>query len=335
MPADWSLYETVLGNTWHTDRRGVVIEQAVHSFMSGVVDDPAYQPSALVNNSQVPIVASRTSTIECSIKAPPNTDIHIGDMVECFDEHWIVVELYKDKVGMVNGKMWLCNNVIRFQNFSSLILSRHCVVDDGTYSKKSSDPDAAIMTNTYRIYLPIDDATRKFFVDKRLSLGQIYSSRGEKILEVYKIIGIDVKSKNFGRGSHLMVLTVQRDVYDPQADSLVESICDIIVSENDDITNKPASKNCTIIGRDTIRLGTSRKYTAVFTDADGKNVTITSPFWSIEAPAGISYKVIDGNCIIDVPLNEKFVGETITIFVAGDGDEFGNYEKKVQVITIG
>lgn len=334
MGVNWPLYETLLGNGMATDRREVAINESVNAFVSGMVDDPAYQENAIVDGEATPLIASRTSTVACTIKAPPATDIHIGDMVECFNEHWIVVELYVDKVGIINGEMWLCNNILRFQNHSIAIISRHCVVDDGTYSKKSSDPDAFVLANTYKIYITIDNATQKMFVDKRLALGQIYSAGGEKILEVYKIIGMDVKSKNFGEGSHLMVLTLQRDVYDEHADSLSENICDIFVS-NGDTAEPQVTGSCVIVGRDVARLGTSRKYTATFTDASGEVVSNVTPVWTVSAPDGITYNTSGTECTVNVPLNEKYVGETITITVSDTDNTFGSYEKKVQVITVG
>lgn len=334
MGVNWPLYEKLLGNGLAANRREVAIDESVNAFVSGMVDDPAYQENATVDGETTPIIASRKSTIMCAIKAPPSTDIHIGDMVECFNEHWIVVELYVDEVGIINGEMWLCNNILRFQNRSIAVISRHCVVDDGTYSKKSSDPDAFVMANTYKIYITIDDATKKLFVDKRLAFGQIYSADGEEILEVYKIIGMDVKSKNFGEGSHLMVLTVQRDVYDPQVDSLSENICNIF-ADNGDTAHPEVAGSCVIVGRDVARLGTSRKYTATFTDASGVVVTTVTPVWSINAPDGITYNAFGTECTIKVPLDEKYVGEMITIIVSDAEGVFGTYEKKVQVITVG
>ena len=334
MGVNWPLYEKLLGNGLAANRREVAIDESVNAFVSGMVDDPAYQENATVDGETTPIIASRKSTIMCAIKAPPSTDIHIGDMVECFNEHWIVVELYVDKVGIINGEMWLCNNILRFQNRSIAVISRHCVVDDGTYSKKSSDPDAFVMANTYKIYITIDDATKKLFVDKRLAFGQIYSADGEEILEVYKIIGMDVKSKNFGEGSHLMALTVQRDVYDPQVDSLSENICNIF-ADNGDTAHPEVAGSCVIVGRDVARLGTSRKYTATFTDASGVVVTTVTPVWSVNAPDGITYNASGTECTIKVPLEEKYVGEMITIIVSDAEGVFGTYEKKVQVITVG
>lgn len=335
MVVDWALYEKLLGiSEDNADARDVAIDGAVSVFVEGIVDDPAYQKDAIVDGESVPIVASRTSTTQCSIKAIPGTDIHIGDMVKCLDEDWIVVELYIDKVGIINGEMWLCNNEIKFQNHSPAINTRFCVVDDGTYSKKSSDPDAFVMANTYKIYISIDDATKQMYVDKRLGFGEIYAPDGAKILEVYKIIGMDIKSKNYGEGSHLMVLTVQRDVYNAETDSILDNICDIFKAVGT-TTNATPVGSCSIGGKDIARIGTTRKYTATYTDAEGLPVDGAKSVWSVSAPSGVTYVADNDSCTVSIPLDSQLVGTIITISVSDEGGRYGSFEKKVQVITVG
>ena len=131
-----------------------------------------------------------------------------------------------------------------------------------------------------------------------------------------------------------MVLTVQRDVYDSHSDSISENICDIFV-DNGDIANPQTTGSCVIIGRDTVRIGTSRKYTATFTEPSGAIVPIERPVWSVIAPDGVAYRTLDGECTITIPLKEDYVGETIVITVSDEDNIFGSFEKKVQVITVG
>ena len=335
MGADWTLYEKLLCNGSGSNKRETAIGESVNAFMSGMVDDPAYQENAVVNGKTTPMVISRKSTIVSAVKAGPGTDIHIGDMVDCFDEHWIVVDLYVDKVGIIGGEMWLCNNELRFQNHSADVVSRYCVVDDGAYAKKSSDPDAFIMANTYKVYITVDNETRKLFVDKRLAFGQVYAPDGSIILEVYKIVGMDLKSKNFGAGSHMMVLTVQRDVYDPQSDNVEENICDFVADNKNDVV--VSYGQCSISGRDSVRIGTTRKYTMTFYDQNGLEMSPanTEIEWSVVAPDGVEHVASEHECSVTVPLNEKYVGESIVITASDAAGVFGGCEKKVQVVTIG
>lgn len=334
--SEWALWEKLLnlGSESAVDARELAIEQSVEAFIAGMTEDPAYQADALVEGVNTPIVASRKSALECSIKAAPGTDLHIGDLVECLDEDWLVVDLYTDKVGILNGTMWICNDIIRFQNNSSAVNTRYCVIDDGSYSRKMTDPIAYVPVNTYKLYLSMDAATIRLYIDKRLSFGTIYAPDGSEILETYKIMGIDLKSKNLGEGSHLMVLTMQRDVYNETTDSLSQNLCDVYVAPGH--TSAPQlTGSCVVVGRDAIRLGTTRKYSVTFTNAEGEIVNDVVPIWNISAPNGVTTSTADGVVSVVVPLQESLVGSEIKLTATSEGGVYGTYEKKVQVIAVG
>lgn len=329
---DWQLYERLLGGIGRTSRDNA-IDNALNGFLSGIQDDPSYRGDAIVNGIQKPLIMSRVSTTECSIKTTIDSNLRIGDMIKCLDGNWIVVDLFVDKIGLVNATAWLCNNIIRFQNYTPDIYTKHCVVDNGTYSK-NSDQDALIMTNTYKLYIPIDSETERLHIDKRLGFGRIYSSQNEEILEVYKIIGVDNKSKNFGEGSHLMVLTLQRDVYNPQTDSILDNLCDVYKDVTPEIDSTQYG-TCFITGKDNIRIGTTRKFVAQFVDKDGNIVDNINPEWSVDAPAAITYELFDDYISINIPLDSRLVGEIISISLTDTNNIYGICEKKVQVITVG
>lgn len=338
MAVNWGLYGKMLGGAYGDlyDERSIAADDSVRSFMEGIEDDPAYRADSTINGVEVPIVARRTSTTECSIKATSGTDIHIGDVVSCLGEKWIVVDLYADKVGIVNGTMWLCNYAISFQNNSPEIITRQCVIDDGTYTKKSSDPDAFVMTNTYKIYMPIDQDTERIYVDKRISLGEVYSQSGDKILEVYKVIGMDLRSKNHGNGSHLMVLTMQRDVYNPESDNLTYNLCDEYkASEVNAQASAHHAGQCFINGKSTLRIGTSRGYTVSYKSGDGSQVDGIESVWDVIAPYGVSAFVENESCTLEAELDASLVGEYVTLRVTDKAGEYGVYEMKVQVIAVG
>lgn len=341
MAVNWIEWERLLtGGTegFGSTARDLAISQAVDNFLAGMVDDPGYQADALVEGTQTPILTSRTSALECEIKAAPGTDLHTGDLVQCLGEDWIVVELYADKVGILNGVMWICNNIIRFQNHSSPVNRRLCIIDDGSYSKRSSDPMVYVPNNTYKMYLAIDAATLKLYIDKRLALGKIYDQNLSEVLEVYKIIGIDLRSQNLGEGSHLMMVTLQRDVYNEETDSLEDLLCDVYVEPNN-TSEKTATGSCVIIGRDAIRLGTSRQYSVVFSDAKGETVDNVEAEWEIDIPSEVSeqitYSFNEGILSVSVPLVEELIGTEITMRVADSDGLYGTYEKKVRVVTVG
>lgn len=321
----WTLYETLAGgNESFSAERDEAISDAADNVMSGIVDDPAYQTDSTINGVEAPMVAARKSSHECEIKAAPNTDLHIGDIVSCLGELWLVVELYTDKIGVINGKMWVCNDIIRFQNGNSIIYSRPCVIDNGSYAKKSTDPLAYVMTNTYEMYLSIDDETRRLFVDKRLSLGLIYSETGEQIMEVYRISGIDLKSRNFGEGSHLMVVTLQRDVYNAENDDIIELVCDKREIEAD--TGR--TKTIVINGPAQVRIGTTRKYVA---DGCGQQTE-----WRIDGSDRIKCSFDGAEAKVTIPFEYELIGESFRLIASAIQDgEMTEGELDVGVIGIG
>lgn len=339
---DWELWEKLLSLDSESayDARQYAIEQSIEAFLSGMEEDPAYQSGSVVEGTVTPLVLSRTSSLECSIKAPPGTDIHIGDMVECFDENWIVVELYEDKIGIINGKMWICNDIIHFQNNSPTVYTRYIVVDDGSYSKRSTDPVAYVPTNTYKIYISLESASQRLFIDKRLALGTIYDPTGKLILEVYKIIGIDRKSKNRSEGDHLLVMTVQRDVYHETNDDITLDICDVYRPAGSNTPTPQAEGSCLITGRDTIRIGTTGKYVGSFANADDSQEGLDAlKIWAVAKPDSVTASVSDNEnrstLALSVPFNESLIGEEITLTLSDSEGRYGTYEKKVRVITVG
>lgn len=374
--SEWELWEGLLnmGSASAVDTRELAIEQSIEAFVNGMAEDPAYQADAIIEGITTPIVASRRTTIECDVKAPPGTNLHIGDLVECLGEKWIVVELFADKVGIINAKMWVCNDILRFQNRKEAVrsedshqenqlnwrgdirntklgqrqfntpkkwnrmenvITRYCVIDDGSYSRTNTDPVAYVPVNTYKLYVSMDSDTIQMYIDKRLSFGRIYDQTGNKVLEVYKITGIDLKSKNFGEGSHLMVLTLQRDVYNEATDDFANMLCDYYVSQND-IPHPTRNGSCVIVGKDTIRIGTSKKYTASFVNENEEYVSGIAPVWTISVPDGVTQEVsADGVVTIGVPFMESLIGSEIIISVTDSDGIYGSFEKKVGVITVG
>lgn len=327
---EWILWEDLLnGGTTAIDKRQKTIDTTLGNFSTAMVDDPAYQSGATINGVIAPILASKSSTLECDVKALPGTSIHIGDMVNCFDEDWVVTELFYDKLGIANATMWLCNNTFVFQNKSPTIIRKRCVVDDGSYGKRNNGQIAYAMSNTYKVFISIDDETKKLFVDKRIGFGEIYSSGLEKILEVYKIVGIDLKSKNFGEGSHLMVLTMQRDVYNSSTDDISLNLCDVYTEE--DVRPSGGSGTVSIDGPAKMRIGTTRTFVATPSDTLYEFI----PVWSID-PISAAGTEVSGNSIsITVPIDEDLIGSEITITVDDDGGHYSTVDKKVMVITVG
>lgn len=337
MNESWELYKDLLNLESHSYRSSTI--NAAKNSLAGLKDSPLYQEMAKRNGNSQPMGVTRKDAMECKIIVMPNDEMYIGDIIDCFNEKWLVVDSAKDEYGLTTGKAWLCNHQFKFQNNSSEIIQKYGVIDDGSYSSKDKK-ELPVTISRYMAYLPIDEETRKIYVDKRFTVGKISNAKGEDILEVYKVIWIDTKSKNFGEGSHIMELELEKDVFNIEKDNISEMICDYIMpsplpDQDDSIPDN--EYNYSISGRDTIRIGTTRKYIAEIKNNDGSIIQIDSaPIWKLgELPSEIIANVNGSECSITVPLDSNLIGCKINISVEDSENEYGIANKSVEVITIG
>lgn len=130
-----------------------------------------------------------------------------------------------------------------------------------------------------------------------------------------------------------MTLTVQRDVYDKDADNFDENVCDFY-EDGESRTVPTATGYCYIEGKEKIKIGTSRTFTPTFVDANSVVNADVVPVWNVTAPDGITY-VAGANCKINIPLDESYIGSEISINLRDGAGVYGEYEMKVKVIAIG
>ena len=135
-------------------------------------------------------------------------------------------------------------------------------------------------------------------------------------------------------------MTVQRGVFNDQTDSMDLNLCDVY---HDDSTDDPAETgSCTITGKDTIMIGTTRKYTASFFNAQGAQVVGVTPVWTVDIPTGqgettkVTYSVgEDGVLTLKTEFDKADIGREVEITLSDSGEVYGQFIKKVRVTTIG
>ena len=339
--SNWNTYDYMLRQS-RTSNRKNTINTAQSSFKNLIMDNPAYQENATRNGEIQPMLVTRTSTTECSVQTNPGDLLFIGDLVECYNEKWLVTELFQDEYGLISGKMWLCNYLCNFQNNTPDIVKYYSVIDDGSYSK--SEKNITTTDSQYTLYISLDDKTEKLYIDKRLAIGTMYDKNQKKILQVMKIVWIDKQETNFGSGSHLLKIRLSADVYNAEKDNIDELICDYIKEDvtteivetnetTEEITEETQEKEAinyslTITGKDVLKIGTSRTYKIEGEVPDNINI-----IWSVN---NSKYTLIpDGlQCKVSVPLDGNLIGDKIQL-LANDADLGVSVSKEIEVITIG
>lgn len=325
-------YQKWLSNDIDSDRE-MERQVAAEDFSSVIMASVAYHPDAKVNGEIKPIVASRTETRKSSLSVVPGHNIYIGDVINVFDETWLCVEMHTDEYGLSYGELWLCNHVFKTTDLHGNVISIPAIVDDGSYSKGTEKPIKSVDSD-YQCYISLTNESESIRIDTRLPISKTYDLSGHQIMEVGKVSWIDVKTKNFGEGSHLLVFALRRDAYNPETDDLDLMMCDCkaaYVSDQSILT----SSDIIIEGRASLMIGSGRTYKASFVAQDGScNAIDFFVDWTCDNK-NISLSPSNSSCLVKIPYNENLIGEKIILRCSdvANAERHGSIE--IEVIDIG
>ncbi len=315
----WELYETKL-NAYGETTRERQLEQAREDFYRESVKNPAYH-KALRNGVEQDFLIQRTDKTErFKITAFPGEDLNIGDYIEVWGETFLVYQTRVQTTLNKTGILWLCNHKFRWQSFTPEIIERWGILDSGVYSTTiRGEDDVKYKNKQFKMIVPLDEETMKLYVDKRIAVDKMYDKRGNKILNVYQITGYDATGENFGEGSHILYLNLRSDEYDDDKDNYDEVLCDYI-APGESTEPQETELTCSIKGASVIRIGTERKYTPVFLNSEGEEISDIFPVWSCdELPVGITAEVKNGRYVVSVADDVDLIGSSIKIYLTADG----------------
>lgn len=298
-----------------------------------------YVPDALRNGVIQPVVATATSTpYKYTVLAMPEEELCVGDILEFYGEHWILIDVHSVDVVTLIGTVRQCNHLFRWQNATGTIIERWGVLDAGSYSTSVQDEDElTILDKRYKIYLPKDEETEKLYIDKRIATEVSYDKNGKQILVVYQITGRDGISSSYGEGGHLLMLNAHSSGdYDPTRDNLELMICDYFEPSEPVVPDEETGAYCTISGRAELRAGFgSRNYVASFVDGNGSVVEGIAPVWDVAVPedyAGmVAFAVNDG--VLSLTAYDDAVGATITVTARDADGAYAPAVFEVKVVT--
>jgi hypothetical protein len=277
------------------------------------------------------VVTISESRYKYKISALPGEDLFCGDVIECFGEHWIVVETRVASPLYTSGLMWLCNFALRFQNGSSTIHERHAVLDSGVYSTSLQGTEHIQSTDKqFKAYIPLDRATERLFIDKRVAVNRAYNADAEEILTCFKVVGVDTISRAYGSGGHLLTLNLRSSEFDPQKDSISAMICDYIGEYEDGSCLQECNERF-VDGAAFVRAGSGSQYKAVRVHPGGETEPLDIPVvWKIDPE--ISGVCISTEGCLFVSLYDRLIGTEFDIVAETQSGEPLRTNKKVKVI---
>ena len=293
-----------------------------------------YQNNCVCNNEKREFVISKTSNSNFyKIKTRPTQQLGLGDVVNWNSYNWIVIDVNSNTQIQTSGIIQRCNLTINFQNHDNTIVSQPCIISNSYSEIESSGKVTSVPSGKTILILPYNNDTKKIYKGKRLMIDTGYDESGSQIGIVYKVTGFDSKFKDFGNGK-LIYLTIESDVFNSDTDNLKYLVSDYIDCPPTPPVD-PALLKCNIVGRDEIKIGTTRKYTAVFYDINGNEVSNITPNWSFTPALGFEnqFSIINKNNVFEITCNnsENLIGQSINLSL---DDINGLYAQKTISIKV-
>lgn len=326
---NWNLYNWWLNLDKNSAQENSDVSPA-DTILETLNENAAYQENAKVNGKVTGIIASRKSAEKCKVTVIPGKKLCIGDLVYVFGQNWLCMNLYTDEYGMTYGEIWLCNHIFRYQDKDGRVIEKHAIIQDSNYTR-GSEETINVTEGKYTCYLSKDLDTNYLYVDKRLPIDVMYNNEYEQVMIVGKIGWMDAKTKNYGKGSHLLTIILKDDLYNPETDNLDKMICDYVQEPKSDVPASPEeSSKIFIDGKETIKIGTSRTYSI-----DDSGLSFDRISWHVFPGESIVLTENGSTCKIAIPFEYSLVGTFLTIESHGikDGTDIVIGTKTVEVIS--
>lgn len=339
----FDVYRTYLGGAGKS-RYERVVETARADLLAHAQDNPDYHPDTKRNDVVQPMILTRSGEDQSyNVICLPGDEVYAGDIIDAFGEKWIVMQARADDTTHMTGIMHQCNQLLRFQNFTSEIVERWAYIKQSGYSSEVTGTNQIQKAEEqFAIYMPFDEGTSKMFTDKRLASHTKYDKYGQLSLSTFKVLAADQNTKSYNTGDHLLFIKAIRDVYSPSRDSIEEMVCDYIAPgyewvppEPDPVPSEPTVElyKCEIMGTPKVLLGRSRTYSAVFYDKDDLDVSETVPAkWEYPEVDGIRFTEADNKLKVTAGKQDDLIGVEFAISVS---DTAGYYEPAKLRLEVG
>lgn len=255
----------------------------------------------------------------------------IGDIVydSIADEYFICTESFNIDDIHWQGKLTLCNWILKWQNKNGDILEYPCNDVNATQynSGERGNKQFTIGSSQHMLTLPYDENTvvlkspQRFFLD-----------RDTEHPTSYIVTQNDTTSYNYGKKG-LVVVTVVESPHNTETDRMDLGICDYVDKEtiaNNNASNKFVSKSVISYSSSVIKSGGSAQtFTGKFFDKYGNEVIGVSPYWRIICNFSNVLQVdeVDNQLHISID-NDDYVDEEFKIILS---DDKGNYSSSMIV----
>lgn len=317
--SNWELYAERL-NIFGVEARDRVIARNQSMILRKQMSMPARKEVEIDGTQRVLFIHSTDIPSEKTFNTLPDEIVNIGDVMIWENMHWLVTQVDFDDEITRRGRIVQCNRQIRWQNRKTgEIISRWCLAEK-PYSTNVTDALTIGTSNReYKIQLSCDEETMQVDLDRRFLLEIIDGTP-----KAYKLVSVDTLTNRYEDiAGGFLIWNMEQTEYNPLEDNAELMIANYF-SPNEVREKEKEKLSCFIEGRNTIREGFSRTYTASFYDIDGVDMDETvEAVWSVQAPTNAVTLVQNGHKAVLTFNGGMQPGERIQLSVC---DKHGNYE---------
>lgn len=245
------------------------------------------------------IVIATKKDNEKKIKVRPDDTFELGQIVDCYNEKWLITSIDSKIDFCTSGLMIECNYNLKFQNLNYDIVSYPCVVLNASQynSGIQENKTLTIGSNQFMMYLPLNDETSQLTYDRRLFI----SNNTTKPIP-YKVTRPDDVSKT-NNGVGVLCLIMSQDQINLEEDRPDLGICNYKEKSVIPVDSIPI----TYTGDATIRIGNSYYKTFTADTTDAVIWTYTSLITNLDVQ--ITNNIIKIKC----PFDYSYIGMTVTL----------------------
>ena len=247
------------------------------------------------------IVIATNKDNEKKIKVRPDDTFQLGQVVDCFNEKWLITSIDPKTDFCTSGLMMGCNYTLKFQNQTYDIVSYPCVILNASQYNSGIDENKTLTigSNQFMIYLPLNEETSQLTYDRRL-----FISNNTTNPVPYKVTRPDDVSKtNNGVGVLCLIMSQDQLNLNLETDRPDLGICNYVEKPIIPVNSIPI----TYTGNAELKIGNS--YYKTFT-ADTTDTVI----WTVTSLITNLITEISGNVIkIKCPFDYSYIGMTVTL----------------------
>lgn len=258
-----------------------------------------------------------------------DTPLLVGDIAydSIADEYLICTEVFNIDDVHWQGKLTLCNWILKWQDKNGNILEYPCYDTNATQynSGEQSNRLFTIGSSQHLIILPCDDNTvvlkhpQRFFLDK-----------DHDHPTCFIVTQNDSTSYNYGKKGIVRV-TLYEDQHNLETDRIDLGICDYIdkdAAASDNADNRFVSKSVISYDTNVIKsFGGAQTFTGKFFDENGNEIDGIVPHWKIvcDFSDALQAEELNNQLVIGID-NDDYVDEEFKIILS---DAEGNYSSSL------